>query len=225
MKVQKGKLYKCIQNVIMEDGEIAYIKGKVYPSQIDGHITDEEGFINHEWSDCCSQDLEECFEEYEYHEEDKWEERRYELAKAAMSGILANSRFDELSESGFFKGNVVGNALSYADEMIRQLRGDCHKIIIPPIEKGHNWVQPDPKHFIIDYENGIVWMNKLDFDLLAQYDSKLPSNLFPGKMWKGFDPITRDFYLYYCSGVPGSDTEVDVKYAKIKIHHADKARK
>ena len=52
-----------------------------------------------------------------------WEERRYELAKAAMCGILGNSRFDKLSESGLFKGNVAGNAISYADEMIRQLRG------------------------------------------------------------------------------------------------------
>lgn len=51
-----------------------------------------------------------------------WEQRRYELAKTAISSILSNPRWDKVSELGFYKKNVVGNALSYADEMIKQLK-------------------------------------------------------------------------------------------------------
>ena len=32
-----------------------------------------------------------------------WEQRRYELAKEAMNGILSNSRWDKVSDIGFFK--------------------------------------------------------------------------------------------------------------------------
>jgi len=51
-----------------------------------------------------------------------WEQRRYDLAKSAMKSILSNPKWDKVSELGFYKKNVVGNALSYADEMIKQLK-------------------------------------------------------------------------------------------------------
>lgn len=150
MKVQKGKLYKCIQNVIMEDGEIAYIKGKVYPSQIDGHITDEEGFINHEWSDCCTQDLEECFEEYEYHEEDKWEERRYEIAREMLPYAAETSRSILMSGHSLgddAKGKTLAevcasSAVSFADALIAEL----HKQPNPETKPEK---QPDKKEVAI----------------------------------------------------------------------------
>lgn len=51
-----------------------------------------------------------------------WEQRRYELAKEAMGGILSNPKWDKASDLGFYKSNVVGNAISYADYMIEQLK-------------------------------------------------------------------------------------------------------
>lgn len=53
-----------------------------------------------------------------------WEKRRYELVKSAMNGILSNSKWDKISKLGFYKSNVIGNAVSYADEMIKQLKGN-----------------------------------------------------------------------------------------------------
>ncbi len=48
----------------------------------------------------------------------KWEARRYELAKAAMQGIIVNVRdFGCISE-------VVRDSISFADEMIKQLKGE-----------------------------------------------------------------------------------------------------
>ena len=47
-----------------------------------------------------------------------WEERRYELAKAAMQGILVNVRdFGCIQE-------VVRDSIYFADEMVRQFKGE-----------------------------------------------------------------------------------------------------
>lgn len=47
--MKKGEKYKCIKTVVMDDGEIAYIKGKTYPCEQDGCITDEQGDEEHNW--------------------------------------------------------------------------------------------------------------------------------------------------------------------------------
>jgi hypothetical protein len=48
----------------------------------------------------------------------KWEVRRYELAKAAMQGIIVNATsFDYVAE-------LVRESLDFADEMIKQLKGE-----------------------------------------------------------------------------------------------------
>lgn len=51
-----------------------------------------------------------------------WEERRYEIAKEAMNAILSNQKWGEEYNKGYYKKDVVGNALSYADELIEQLK-------------------------------------------------------------------------------------------------------
>lgn len=50
-----------------------------------------------------------------------WEQRRYEVAKAAMQGMLSNSLFQKYSAEGYHRGNIIHNALSYADKLIEQL--------------------------------------------------------------------------------------------------------
>jgi hypothetical protein len=47
-KIREGDVFECIQHVVMEDGSVAYVKGKKYASEIDGCITNE----NHEESHC-----------------------------------------------------------------------------------------------------------------------------------------------------------------------------
>ena len=53
-----------------------------------------------------------------------WEQRRYEIAKEAISAILSNSRWALEYNKGYYKKDVVGNALSYADELIKELKSE-----------------------------------------------------------------------------------------------------
>lgn len=48
-KIRKGDKFECIQDVVMDDGEVLYRNGKAYASQIDGCITDEQHDERHEW--------------------------------------------------------------------------------------------------------------------------------------------------------------------------------
>lgn len=57
-----------------------------------------------------------------------WEERRYEIAKEAMNAILCNSRWALDYNKGYYKKDVVGNTLSYADELIEQLKQSINLI-------------------------------------------------------------------------------------------------
>lgn len=54
MKIHKGDTFLCIKTVEMEDdGEEVYIEGKMYKSQQDSCITDENGDIYHYWDVDC----------------------------------------------------------------------------------------------------------------------------------------------------------------------------
>ncbi len=128
MKVNKGKQYKCIKTAVMENGEIAYIKGNVYLSQRDGNITDERGLITHKWPDCLSDEIEEYFEEYD-EEKDKWEERRYEIAREMLPYAAETSRSILMSGHSLgddAKGKTLAevcasSAVSFADALIAEL--------------------------------------------------------------------------------------------------------
>lgn len=49
-KVTKGTQYKCIKDVVMDDGTLAYVKGTTYFSEADDCITDEDGNPEHYWT-------------------------------------------------------------------------------------------------------------------------------------------------------------------------------
>ena len=49
-KIRKGDKFECIQSVVMDDGSIAYIKGKAYTSENDNCITDETREDYHYWN-------------------------------------------------------------------------------------------------------------------------------------------------------------------------------
>lgn len=54
-----------------------------------------------------------------------WEQRRFELAKAAMQGMLSNSSYD-VFRNGFSDANkqlIVSLSIGYADEAVKQLKG------------------------------------------------------------------------------------------------------
>ena len=47
-KIKKGDRFLCLEDYEMDDERIAYSKGKIYFSELDGRITDNEFDIMHE---------------------------------------------------------------------------------------------------------------------------------------------------------------------------------
>jgi hypothetical protein len=52
MIIKKGDKFECIKDVIMDNNpkDIAYTSGKIYISELDGYITDDQNKVNHYWS-------------------------------------------------------------------------------------------------------------------------------------------------------------------------------
>lgn len=52
-KIKKGDAFVCINTVIMDENpnDIAYDKGRIYYSEEDGCITDNNHIVKHEWDD------------------------------------------------------------------------------------------------------------------------------------------------------------------------------
>lgn len=52
MIIKKGDKFKCIKDVIMDNNpkDIAYTSGKIYISELDKCITDDQNKVNHYWS-------------------------------------------------------------------------------------------------------------------------------------------------------------------------------
>jgi len=48
--MKKGEKYECIKTVVMEEGDIDYVKGNIYLCEEDGCLTDEDGDTGHSWS-------------------------------------------------------------------------------------------------------------------------------------------------------------------------------
>ena len=48
-KTTIGLRFLCIQDVVFGSGYFVYKKGKVYKSEIEGCITNEQGNLYHEW--------------------------------------------------------------------------------------------------------------------------------------------------------------------------------
>lgn len=52
MIIKKGDKFECIKDVIIDNNpkDIAYTSGKIYISELDGYITDDQNKVNHYWS-------------------------------------------------------------------------------------------------------------------------------------------------------------------------------
>ena len=47
-KIKKGDKFLCLEDYIMDDDRVAYTQGKVYKSELDNRITDNDFDIMHE---------------------------------------------------------------------------------------------------------------------------------------------------------------------------------
>lgn len=52
MIIKKGDKFECIKDVLMDNNpkDIAYTSGKIYISELNGYITDDQNKVNHYWS-------------------------------------------------------------------------------------------------------------------------------------------------------------------------------
>ena len=63
--IKKGDKFRCIKTLIYDNSDLWYQKGKIYTSEMDGCITDEDGDIDHEWTGRRAEDeIEEYFIPY-----------------------------------------------------------------------------------------------------------------------------------------------------------------
>jgi len=47
-KIKKGDKFLCLENYVMDDDRIAYTRDKIYLSELDNKITDNDFDIQHE---------------------------------------------------------------------------------------------------------------------------------------------------------------------------------
>jgi hypothetical protein len=47
IRIKKGEMYRCLKDFVMDDGSISYYKGRLYKSEKDDCLTDEQGFVEH----------------------------------------------------------------------------------------------------------------------------------------------------------------------------------
>ena len=47
-KIKKGDKFLCLEDYIMDDDRVAYTQGKVYKSELDNRITDNDFDIMHD---------------------------------------------------------------------------------------------------------------------------------------------------------------------------------
>ena len=59
--IKKGDKFRCIKTLIHANSDLWYQKGRIYRSDMDGCITDEDGDMDHEWT---SRRAEKKLEEY-----------------------------------------------------------------------------------------------------------------------------------------------------------------
>lgn len=48
--IKKGDKFRCIKTLIYANSDLWYLKGRIYQSDMDGCITDEDGDMDHEWT-------------------------------------------------------------------------------------------------------------------------------------------------------------------------------
>lgn len=47
-KIKKGDRFICLEDYVMDDDRVAYTKGKIYKSELDDRITDDDFDVQHE---------------------------------------------------------------------------------------------------------------------------------------------------------------------------------
>lgn len=95
-KIREGDKFVCTDDVVMDDGKVAYKSGKIYTSEREDCITNEQGETFHSW-------------EYEFIGDDKWQDyfQRYEEKHCCnpcdCSTYRGKDYFDSVREENPYK--------------------------------------------------------------------------------------------------------------------------
>lgn len=96
MVIKKGMKFRCIKDVIAGTGERYYTNGKLYTSEMDDCITDDDGTINHWWG---GDYINSFFEEI------KEEPIKYDLKKTVVH-CTTREELDEVVKWNLRQGHV-----------------------------------------------------------------------------------------------------------------------
>ncbi len=97
--VRKNDKFLCINDVVMEDDDgvvygIVYRKGRVYKSENDKCITDDDGDYLHKWEDCKyfgnRKDCEDCWKKY--FKKISWKKYLYLKIKSYLCNVFQSVR-------------------------------------------------------------------------------------------------------------------------------------
>ena len=101
--------------VIMKKGERYYVNESGFLEVNVGYVTRESQY----------ESLRKYLTLYETEEEkEEWKKFRRNAIVSFIQGILSNSSWPDASSGGFYKKDVVTNAISYADELIEKLKSE-----------------------------------------------------------------------------------------------------
>lgn len=62
MEIKKGQRFRCVKDVVMDNGDIGYREGRIYTSDNSGCLTGEQGREYHIWDDAHPEELFELYE-------------------------------------------------------------------------------------------------------------------------------------------------------------------
>ena len=98
-KILVGDKFLCTKTVIMDPSEeVAYKKGKIYYSDYDDCITDEQGDMHHRWI-ILSDEFIECFEKVVENKKDTSETNSFELIQS-LSDLENSNKIWRIKDTG-----------------------------------------------------------------------------------------------------------------------------
>ena len=106
MEIKAGQKFRCIKDVVMDNGDVEYRKGLIYTSANDGCITDDSGDVGHMWYD----DIE-TWEHFELYEPDGNEAEDIAEAKEPSFQTIADAAVKLLEYKNKHYGNSALNPI------------------------------------------------------------------------------------------------------------------
>jgi len=117
--IKKGDKFRCIKDVVMSNGGVAYLKGKIYTSEEDGCITNEQGNTYHHWDA-------EAWDTHHHWDGDAWVEEYFEKVEPEVTSVTSDLI---RMECNYIEGLLLSKNRKYGDSALR----NGYPFNIPPV--------------------------------------------------------------------------------------------